>query len=325
MTRNSWLRAAALALAGMTAAACSTYPDAPRYPTRPVPPGTALPGPAGGPPPATPYVYNPAAPAQPATPAAPTPVPGAAVAPVEGGALPPALTTSTVTALGLTYEVQPGDTVSGVARRFRTPVQTLIDLNTLGPRGAVSAGQRLRLPDGAVDGGVDPYATGPSPVGVEVTNAGAPPPPPPPVAPARPVAPATPPGTGERDFTWPLRGDIVRRFGPVGVSERPNGINIAAPRDTPVVAAAAGRVAYVGDDLVGQGLTVLITHLHGWRTVYGHLGSASVRDGDNVTAGQTIGTVGETAGDGRPSMHFETRRMRGDDPAPIDPLTVLPR
>lgn len=321
MTRNGWLRAAAVALAAMTAAACSTYPDAPRYPTRPVAPGAALPGPAGGPPPASPYVYNPAAPAQPA----PTPIPGAAVAPVEGGALPPALTTSTATALGLVYTLQPGDTVSGVARRFRTPVQTLIDLNNLGPRCAVSAGQRLRLPDGAVDGGVDPYATGPSPVGVEVTNAGAPPPPPPPVAPARPAAPATPPPAGSLAFTWPVRGEIVRRFGPVGVSERNNGINIAAPRDTPVVAAAAGRVAYVGDGLVGQGLTVLITHVDGWRTVYGHLGSASVRDGDEVRAGQTIGTVGETAGDGRPSMHFQTRRMRGEDPVAIDPVTVLPR
>jgi len=321
MARNGWLRAAALALAAMTAAACSTYPDAPRYPTRPVPPGTALPGPAATPAQPSPYVYNPGA-ARPGPAATPTPIPGAAVAPVEGGALPPALTTSTATALGLMYELQPGDTVSGVARRFRTPVQTLIDLNNLGPRGAVSAGQRLRLPDGAVDGGVDPYATGPSPVGVEVTNAGAPPPPPPP---ARPAAPATPPAAGELAFTWPVRGDIVRRFGPVGVSERNNGINIAAPRDTPVVAAAAGRVAYVGDDLVGQGLTVLITHLQGWRTVYGHLGSASVRDGDEVRAGQIIGTVGETAGDGRPSMHFETRRMRGDDPVAIDPLTVLPR
>ena len=40
---------------------------------------------------------------------------------------------------------------------------------------------------------------------------------------------------------------------------------------------------------------------------------------------QQIGTVGLTAGDGRPSMHFETRRMQGDEPVAVDPLTVLPR
>ncbi len=84
-------------------------------------------------------------------------------------------------------------------------------------------------------------------------------------------------------------------------------------------------MAYVGSDLVGQGLTVLVVHANGWRTVYGHLGSATVKDGDDVRAGQQVGTVGLTAGDGRPSIHFETRQMRGDDPVAVDPLTVLPR
>ncbi|WP_395652448.1 murein hydrolase activator EnvC family protein, partial [Brevundimonas sp.] len=124
---------------------------------------------------------------------------------------------------------------------------------------------------------------------------------------------------------WPVRGDIVRRFGPVAMGERNNGINIGAEAGAEVRAAAAGRVAYVGDDLVGQGLTVLIVHRDGWRTVYGHLGSATVANNADVRAGQQIGTVGLTAGDGRPSIHFETRRMQGDNPLAVDPLTVLPR
>jgi murein DD-endopeptidase MepM/ murein hydrolase activator NlpD len=122
-----------------------------------------------------------------------------------------------------------------------------------------------------------------------------------------------------------VRGDILRRFGPVGLGERNNGINIGAPAGAEVRASAAGRVGYVGDDLAGQGLTVLVVHRGGWRTVYGHLGSATVRDGDDVRAGQSIGTVGLTAGDGRPSIHYEVWRMRGDEPSAIDPLTLLPR
>ena len=109
------------------------------------------------------------------------------------------------------------------------------------------------------------------------------------------------------------------------MGERNNGINIGAPEGGEVRASAAGRVGYVGDDLAGQGLTVLIVHRDGWRSVYGHLGSALVRDGDVVEAGPAIGTVGTTAGDGRPSIHFETWRMRGDEPTAIDPLSVLPR
>src|SRR5690606_41028247 len=119
--------------------------------------------------------------------------------------------------------------------------------------------------------------------------------------------------------------DILRRFGPVGMGERNNGVNIGAAEGSEVRASAWGRVGYVGDDLAGQGLTVLIVHREGWRTVYGHLGRALVRDGDVVEPGQVIGTVGTTAGDGRPSMHFETWRMYEDEPRAIDPLSVLPR
>ncbi|MDP3370580.1 MAG: peptidoglycan DD-metalloendopeptidase family protein, partial [Brevundimonas sp.] len=137
--------------------------------------------------------------------------------------------------------------------------------------------------------------------------------------------PAAPAVAAAVSLDWPVRGDILRRFGPVGLGERNNGVNIGAPAGAEVRAAAAGRVGYVGDDLAGQGLTVLIVHRDGWRTVYGHLGSATVRDGDDIRAGQQVGTVGTTAGDGRPSIHFEAWRMRGDEPTAVDPLTVLPR
>ena len=343
----------ALAAAGLAAAltACASYPDAPRYPIHA----------DGAPPPSR-------APAYPTTPApggegvrgatnpadeVPPPI-TAPVGSIEGGALdapvnagprpaagpasegfteppPPARSGGAVMA-GAAYEIQPGDTISGIGRRFQTPVQTQIDLNGLGPRAAINPGQRIILPDNAVDIGGDPYATGPSPTGVYVPEAGTPPPPPPPPPSGNPATPRAPvddsgaaPVAATAVLDWPVRGDILRRFGPVGLGERNNGINIGAARGSEVRAAAAGRVGYVGDDLAGQGLTVLIVHRDGWRSVYGHLGTATVRDGDDIRAGQSIGTVGETAGDGRPSVHFETWRMQGDQPVAIDPLTVLPR
>lgn len=348
-------RRAALALGAlMTLAACASYPEAPRYSihAEPAPPpsraAVSPPAPSGegvrgatdprteAPPPAT-----------------------AAAASIEGGALdvpvstgpgrtpaagpasegfaapPPAGSVAAVA--GASYVIQPGDTISGIGRRFQTPVQVLIDLNGLGPRASISPGQRLILPRGAVDVGGDPYATGPAPEGMSTPEEAPPPPPPPPLPTAAPTpvppsrqpaataAPTAPPAASTVALDWPVRGEIVRRFGPVGLGERNNGINIAAPAGTEVRAAAAGRVGYVGDDLAGQGLTVLIVHRDGWRTVYGHLGSETVQDGQDVAAGQVIGTVGTSAGDGRPSMHFETWRMRGDEPNAVDPLGVLPR
>lgn len=336
-----WIKAAIITAAAMSAAACAGYPTEPRYSTRPM---TGY-GQPGGPPPPAPGTYAPPPPVNEAPPPSRAPTER-----IEGGELAPptsqparqpqylperpapvgpeagAAASGAVGVGGAVYTIQAGDTLSGVARRFRTPVQSLIDLNNLGPRGAITQGQGLRLPESAVDGGTDPYATGPSPTGVFVPENGAPPPPPPPPPSGNPPAP---PPVAQAESTlamlWPVRGEIVRRFGPVGLGERNTGINIAAARGSPVVASAAGRVAYVGDDLADQGLTVIVIHRDGWRTVYGHMGSAAVRDGDDVRAGQQIGTVGETAGDGRPSMHFETRHMRNDQPVAVDPLTVLPR
>lgn len=358
MRLSNWVRAAAIALGGLAATACASYPEAPRYSTRPME-GYGTPGGTGNGYPAPPP-YNTAPPPYEAPPPLTAPT-----ARIDGGALPPPSSTpsdnypppaytppptrapavtspsyvtpsapTTVTA-GAAYTIQQGDTISGVGRRFQTPVQVLIDLNGLGPRGAIRVGQSIILPDSALDTGIDPYATGAAPVGVMVPENGVVPPPPPPPSgnpaaplPARQPAASASTGTapaGAVAMQWPVRGDILRRFGPVGLGERNNGINIGAAAGASVVAAAGGRVSYVGDDIVGHGLTVLIVHRDGWITVYGHLGSATVRDGDDVRAGQQIGTVGLTAGDGRPSIHFETRLKQGDQPTPIDPLTVLPR
>ncbi|MGX1802602.1 LysM peptidoglycan-binding domain-containing protein, partial [Brevundimonas naejangsanensis] len=245
---TGWIRAAAVVGGALAVTACSTYPSEPRYSTRPTTPGgyPQQPGQQPGAYPNNPYYQG--QPAQPQQPAQP-PIeegPRAPAGSIEGGGLPPPggpaypSTGAPITVTpppmagnpgmpGATYVIQPGDTISGVGRRFRTPVQILIDLNGLGPRGAISSGQRIILPDSAVDGGSDPYATGPSPVGVRTPNNGmAPPPPPPPSgnaplppptrAPAAtaPVAPSTPVGQ-PLALQWPVRGDILRRFGPVGM------------------------------------------------------------------------------------------------------------
>ncbi|MDP1912588.1 peptidoglycan DD-metalloendopeptidase family protein [Brevundimonas sp.] len=358
MTIRFAIRALMVLAGAATLTACASYPTEPRYgiyagdapppsrapayPTAPIPSGEGVRGPTDPAREAPPPITAPVAeieggalgsPMNTGPRYAPAETPAAGPASDGFEAPPPPARSGGAIAAGAAYQIQPGDTISGIGRRFQTPVQTLIDLNALGPRAAITPGQRIILPSSAVDIGGDPYATGPSPSGVYVPEEGTPPPPPPPppsgnVAspppPRGPVDTAAPVATSA-GLDWPVRGDILRRFGPVGLGERNNGVNIGAAAGSDVRAAAAGRVGYVGDDLAGQGLTVLIVHRDGWRSVYGHLGTAVVRDGDDIRAGQQIGTVGNTAGDGRPSIHFETWRMRGDQPVAVDPLTVLPR
>src|SRR5690606_28617101 len=271
-------RRAALALGAlMTLAACSAYPDGPRYPIYadaaspvrapassaarpPAPSGEGVRGPTDPATEAHPPSTAPVAVIEGGALHSPGRVPAAGPA-SEGFAAPPPPAGSVAALPGATYVIQPGDTLSGVGRRFQTPVQVLIDLNGLGPRATIAPGQRLTLPQGAIDIGGDPYATGPTPAGMRTPEAAPPPPPPPPSSPPppsrEPAATAAPSGVSTASsvtLDWPVRGEVVQRFGPVGLGERNNGINIAAPEGAEVRAAADGRVGYVGDDLAGQGL-----------------------------------------------------------------------
>ena len=74
-----------------------------------------------------------------------------------------------------------------------------------------------------------------------------------------------------------------------------NGVDIAAEAGAKVCAAADGEVYTVYDD-DAMGMTVVIRHINGYTTRYASLAeTVSVQPGDTVTAGQTIGTVGNTA------------------------------
>lgn len=126
-------------------------------------------------------------------------------------------------------------------------------------------------------------------------------------------------GSARPNFGWPLRGKVVSGYGPKTGGLYNDGINIAAPKGTPVAAAADGVVAYVGDDLRSYGNLVLIRHSGGMTTAYAHLSSVSVRKGARIAKGQPIGTVGTSGTVSTSQLHFEVRK--GSDT--IDPKKFL--
>lgn len=135
------------------------------------------------------------------------------------------------------------------------------------------------------------------------------------------TAAISPPTSLHGGFDWPLHGRIVARFGPGASGERFNGIKIAVPRGTPILAAADGVIAYTGSEVPTLGGLVIIRHGEGWTTVYGHASQLLVQRGQAVRRGQTIALSGDTGFADRPELHFEIRRGR----TPIDPLAKLPR
>jgi murein DD-endopeptidase MepM/ murein hydrolase activator NlpD len=127
-------------------------------------------------------------------------------------------------------------------------------------------------------------------------------------------------------FMWPVRGDIVGRFGPQGVGRRNDGVDIKAAQGSDVKAAADGEVVYAGDQVPGYGNLVLIKHADGWVTAYAHLDSVAVQMRQQVTQGQTVGAVGMSGGLTQPQLHFEVRYAPTpeDKAKPVDPVLVLP-
>ncbi len=122
-------------------------------------------------------------------------------------------------------------------------------------------------------------------------------------------------------LSWPVRGTVTSRFKQWG--RRHDGIDIAAPRGTPIKAAASGVVDLSGmglDGFSGYGRIVVIRHGGGLRTLYAHASRVFVRRGQCVAKGQVIAAVGSSGNATGPHLHFEVRRFG----RPVDPFYFLP-
>ncbi len=96
------------------------------------------------------------------------------------------------------------------------------------------------------------------------------------------------------------------------------GIDVAAPRGTPIMAAARGRVIYAGWRS-GYGQTVEIDHGYGYETLYGHADKVLVRVGQVVDRGNVIAQVGSTGLATSPHLHYEVR-VAG---RPVNPMNFI--
>jgi len=94
------------------------------------------------------------------------------------------------------------------------------------------------------------------------------------------------------------------------------GVDLAAPDGTPIVAAGSGVVMRAGP-AEGYGNAVLIDHGDGWLTHYGHLSVITVVAGQHVAAGQQIGNEGSTGHSTGPHLHFEVHQ--GFYQNPVEP------
>jgi len=137
-----------------------------------------------------------------------------------------------------------------------------------------------------------------------------------PPAPAKRVAPAgVAPPAAKIDLVWPANGTITRRFNVANS----NGLLITNVAGTPVVAAAAGTVAYAGSGLRGYGNMIIVRHPANFLTIYAHNRRLWVKEGQKVSQGQKIAEMGDSDSK-EVALYFELRH----EGRAIDPSRSLP-
>lgn len=182
----------------------------------------------------------------------------------------------------LIHVVKAGETLTSIAREYGTTVAALVRVNQLSNPDKLKVGQELRLP-------------------MEVASR------------SMQVTPGS--------LLWPVRGHISSPYGPRThpVTGRPDfheGIDIAVPEGTPVRAAAGGKVIKAGW-MDGYGYGVVIEHMDGVQTFYGHNSQVVVEPGQYVRRGEIIAYSGSTGLSTGPHVDFRIK-IRGEYVNPLD-------
>lgn len=120
-------------------------------------------------------------------------------------------------------------------------------------------------------------------------------------------------GGGSGQFDWPVYGPISQYYR----GGHP-AIDITGKTGTTIRAADGGYVAFAGWD-GGYGRCLVIDHGNGYTTRYAHCNSLSVSEGQHVSKGQAIATLGSTGHSTGPHLHFEVAR----NGSTLNPLSVL--
>jgi lipoprotein NlpD len=116
-------------------------------------------------------------------------------------------------------------------------------------------------------------------------------------------------------FMWPTDGDVATPFNP---DEGLKGILIEGSLGQEVKSIAKGRVIYAGEDLKGYGKLIIIKHDDDILSVYGHNRELLVTEGQKISAGEIISTMGQTD-DGKIHLHFEIRKKG----LSVDPMSYF--
>lgn len=186
---------------------------------------------------------------------------------------------------GTWYRVQSGDSLNSISSRFGVSTQRIAHTNKISGSDELQVGARLYIPtSGALYAARDEKESTASAGGASQTTVST---------------------DAKGKFKWPVDGRLTSGYG-VRNGRRHDGIDIAAPRGTPVTASKAGEVVF-SSRLRGYGNLILLKHDGDVFTVYAHNSRNLKQKGDKVQQGEVIARVGTTGRSTGPHVHFEVR------------------
>ncbi len=117
------------------------------------------------------------------------------------------------------------------------------------------------------------------------------------------------------DWQWPTKGKLENIF---NEAQGQKGVDIVGSLGQEIKAAGSGKVIYSGEDLKGYGKLVIIKHNNTYLSVYAHNKELLVKEGQVITKGQKIATMGDSGTD-KVKLHFEIRKQGQS----VDPTSFL--
>ncbi len=198
---------------------------------------------------------------------------------------------------GIVYTVRRGDTLVGIASKYKSDAEKILEYNNMRDSSYLSIGQYLILPGGEVP-------PPPAPKASTITSN------------LRQVfTPAA--DSGDTRLLWPTSARRITQYYNYGH----RGVDIAAPVGTPLYAADDGVVSFSGWNSGGYGYMIILDHGNGLYTRYAHSSRLLVKKGDSVKRGDVIALMGSTGRSTGPHIHFEV--MTGSTSNRVNPFDYI--